>query len=73
MRAFLRTGSLDARRSVLLRIALAKLAAEPELGDLAQQVISLARASHDDYLVHRTAVQLGEASVFPALPPLTGE
>jgi len=73
LRAFLRTESLDARRSLLPRIELAKLAGEPELEELAQQVISLARASHDEYLVRRVAVQLGEASVFPALPPLGGE
>jgi hypothetical protein len=73
LRAFLQTDSLDARRSLLPRIKLAKLAGEPELEDLAQQVISLARASRDDYLVRRVAVQLGEESVFPALPPLSGD
>lgn len=73
MRTFLRTGSLDARRSLLPRIELAKLAGEHELSDLTQQVLSLARASNDDYLVRRVVVQLGEASLFPALPRLHGE
>jgi hypothetical protein len=39
---------------------------EPQLGNLAQQVISLARDSQNDYLVRRTTVQLGQASM-PAL------
>jgi hypothetical protein len=65
---FLATDSVALRRQILPWLKLAPLESG-ELAVKAARVAEICRASADDYLRLRVAVQLGESALLPPLPP----
>jgi hypothetical protein len=65
---FLATDSVALRRQILPWLKLATLKSG-ELAVRAARVAEICRASADDYLRSRVAVQLGESALLPPLPP----
>ena len=66
---FVRNTDLNVRRSIIPQLKLDETAYPPELRTLVKEAIEIGRAHADEYIRHRTAVQLGTEHLYRPLPP----